>query len=92
MTYKMASVTGYGEAARLWMCDARRGARSILLSSYDDAVSALLAEGWEPFGVGTDGAVWFRKTGSSEATGWMPAEAEADANQVQALAADLAPA
>ncbi len=92
MTYKLAFVTGYGEAARLWMCDARRGARSVLLSSYDDAVSALLAESWEPFGIGMDGAVWFRKTEASDANSWLTAEGESTLNPVNTLAADLAPA
>lgn len=65
MNYKLASIAALGETVRLWMCDARRGARSVVLSDYDATIKALLGEGWEPFGLGTDGAVWFRKADSS---------------------------
>lgn len=65
MNYKLAFISALGEAARLWMCDARRGARSVVLSDYDATIKAMLGEGWEPFGLGTDGAVWFRKVDGS---------------------------
>jgi hypothetical protein len=42
-------------------------------TSYDAAVSALLGEGWEPFGIAADGALWFRKADIS-ATGWLSAD------------------
>jgi hypothetical protein len=61
MTYKLASVIISGGAARLWMCDAKNGARTVTLNSHDDTVAALLGEEWEPFGVGANGALWFRK-------------------------------
>ena len=85
MTYKLAFVTTYGEATRLWMCDAKCGARSVLLNSYDDAVSALLGEGWEPFGIGTDGALWFRKAENVES--WLNADNKPPMVAVEPLAA-----
>jgi hypothetical protein len=70
MNYKLAFIAALGDTARLWMCDARRGARSIVLSDYDATIKAMLGEGWEPFGLGTDGAVWFRKADlSANSTG-----------------------
>jgi hypothetical protein len=76
MTYKLAFVSMTGQASRLWMCDAKRGARSVILSSYDGAVSALLGEGWEPFGIAADGALWFRKAEVSAADGWLSPDGE----------------
>jgi hypothetical protein len=66
MNYKLAFIAALGETARLWMCDARRGARSVVLSDYEATIKALLSEGWEPFGLGADGEVWFRKADLSE--------------------------
>ncbi len=90
MTYKLAFLTTAGETARLWMCDAKRGARSVILSSYDDAVAALLGEGWEPFGLGSDGALWFRKP--DETGSWLPVHGDISKAPAEALAPELAPA
>jgi len=90
MTYKLAFVTTYGEATRLWMCDAKCGARSVLLNSYDDAVSALLGEGWEPFGLGNDGALWFRKAESVDT--WLNEGNRPRIEAVEPLASSFAPA
>ncbi len=65
--YKMASVAVAGDTTRLWMCDARNGARAVTFGGPDEIVAALLAEGWEPFGVGLNGALWFRKVDSEPA-------------------------
>ncbi len=91
MTYKLAFVTSFGEATRLWMCDARRGARSVLLNNYDDAVSALLGEGWEPFGVGADGALWFRKADGTDANTWLSQTGAPTASAVEPAATSLSP-
>lgn len=76
MNYKLASVSKGSKAERaskLWMCDAKHGARSVTVDDTDKAVAALLAEGWEPFGLGVDGALWFRKTDITQVAEPLPA-------------------
>jgi hypothetical protein len=90
MSYKLAFVTSYGEATRLWMCDAKSGARSVLLNSYDEAVSALLGQEWEPFGIATDGALWFRKADNADA--WAGEGNRPELSMVEPLESSFAPA
>ncbi len=74
MMYKLAFIMATGESPRLWLCDSKHGARSVMLNGHDvdEFIAALLCEGWEPFGIGTDNAIWFRKLERvSESTGQM---------------------
>ncbi len=61
--YKLAFVVPAGDWPRLWLCDAKIGARTIPLTlpEVDEILAALLGEGWEPLGIGWENAVWFRK-------------------------------
>jgi hypothetical protein len=80
MNYKLAFVSKGAKAERttkLWMCDAKHGARAVTVDDADKAIAALLAEGWEPFGLGVDGALWFRKTDIVQNAEPLPAGAAA---------------
>jgi hypothetical protein len=61
--YKLAFVVPTGDRPRLWLCDGKIGARAIPLRTQDvdESIAALLAEGWEPLGIGWENAIWFRK-------------------------------
>ncbi len=61
--YKLAFVVPTGDWPRLWLCDAKIGARTIPLThqEVDEILAALLGEGWEPLGIGWENAIWFRK-------------------------------
>src|SRR5512141_84402 len=74
MMYKLAFIMATGESPRLWLCDNKHGARTVMLNGHDvdEFIAAFLSEGWEPFGIGTDNAIWFRKLERvSESSGQM---------------------